>query len=208
VREIARITDGSYYQVLAWDKRSDTIAAVVIPHAQPASTYVVIGPSGTKTFPLDGGWGMYGSPDAQSVVGIHCAGSPDGCSFWTWPLADFAARKDQHFPAGLSLGVFGWRPGSSDVGLSVSDLGTFANTHLELWSPSAGRRTAYRFTGGLSLPSQPFFRADGSAIFLPGYGEGVVVDLSTDATSPLPFPEPTGPYERALPEASIRLDEP
>ncbi len=208
VMEIARITDGSTYRIVGWDRRSGMLAALVSPHAAPASAYVVIGPSGTRTTALasgtESGWAVYGSPDARTVAGIHCEAT-SGCSLWTWPLADYGARADQHFGSNVSLGIIGWRPGTEDLALGVSNLRpSGGDAHIELWSASAGRRTVY--TGGSSPPSSPFFRADGSALIVPGYGEGLVVDIATGATSPLPFPAPTGPYERALPEASIRLD--
>ncbi|MDQ2912824.1 MAG: hypothetical protein M3T56_06165 [Chloroflexota bacterium] len=210
VTELARITDGSYYDIVGWDRRSGTLAALIVPHAQPASTYLVIGATGTRTTPLERGpessWAVYGSPDARTAAGIHCTAAT-GCSLWTWPLADYDARADQRLGPGLSLGSFGWRPGSDDLGLSVSTISPAGSApHLELWSSTAGRRTAY--AASAFPPSSPFFRADGSAIIIPGYGEALVIDIGSGATSPLPFPAPAGPFERPLPAASIRLGAP
>src|SRR5260221_10662216 len=57
VRELARITDGSYYQFVGWDKPAGTLAAQINPYPNDGtkkSTYLVIGPSGNKTRPVDG----------------------------------------------------------------------------------------------------------------------------------------------------------
>jgi hypothetical protein len=207
VNELARVTGGNLYHIVAWNKASGTLAATIAPNGEPATTYVVIGPAGTKTTPLDGAWGMYGSPDARTAIGVRCDGAPTYCSLWTWPLDDFGSRADQHLESGLWLGVVGWRPGSNEIGLVVGS-GPKGQEQIEVWSPTAGRHIVYRFVDGKTPPSRPFFRADGSAIFVPGYGEAVVVDIATTATSPLPFPAPAALYERPLPAGSIRLDQP
>jgi hypothetical protein len=208
VRELARVTDGSYYQIVGWDKTSSLLAAVVTPYpydgAKPGS-YIVIGPTGTKTTPLDGASPYTATSDARTVYGLKCAGTPSYCSLWTWPLSDYAARVDQHLPTGLSLGITGLRPGSADVGLVVFDAA--GGTRIALWSATAGLRTAYRLPTGRSPSGQPFFRADGSAIVVEiGPSETLIVDLTTGATTPLPQPAPQAPYENPHAAASIRLD--
>lgn len=206
VRELARITDGSYYQIVAWDKPSGTLAAQILPYPPVAgkkSTYLVIGPSGTRTLPVDGPTSYATSSDARTVVGLQCAAAT-GCSLWTWPLADYGARVDQGLPAGLSLNVIGFRPGTSDVGLTVFEQ-SGGSGRIALWSASAGLRTVYPFPAGHS-PSGPwFFRADGSAVIVNfGIGDDLVIDIATGQSTRLPLSDSQTSYSRSA--ASIRLD--
>lgn len=212
VRELARITDGSNYQIVGWDRSTGTLAAAVVPYPSPASrgsdvsktgSYIVIGPSGTKNVPLDGPSPALSSADARVVYGLRCDGNPASCSLWTWPLADYGARVDRQVASGLSLAIFGARPGSDEIGLTVySGSGASIEGQIALWSPSSGLRTVYRFPQGRSPGSRPFFRADGTGIFLElGIDENVVVDLPSGATTPLPGATSSGRIE-----ASIRLD--
>jgi hypothetical protein len=206
VREVARITDGSYYQLVGWDKSAGTLAAQINPYPNDGtkkSTYLVIGPSGPKTTPVDGPSAYAASSDARTVVGLRC-GNATECSLWTWPLADYGARADQHLPAGLSLNVLGFRPGTSDVGLTAFELNG-GSGRITLWSASSGLRTVYQFPTGRS-PSGPwFFRADGSAAIVNfGSGEDLIIDIATGQSARLPLSDSQTSYSRA--SASIRLD--
>ena len=206
VRELARITDGSYYQIVGWDKPAGTLAAQINPYPSDGtkkSTYLVIGPSGNKTTPVDGPSAYAASPDGRTVVGLQCAAAT-ACSLWTWPLADYGARADQRLPAGLSLNVIGFRPGTSDVGLTVFEQ-SGGSGRITLWSAAAGLRTAYQIPTG-RFPSGPwFFRADGSAVIVNfGIGENLVIDIATGQSTRLPLSESQTSYSRSA--ASIRLD--
>ena len=206
VRELARITDGSYYQIVGWDKPAGALAAQINPYPSDGtkkSTYLVIGPSDNKTTPVDGPSAYAASPDGRTVVGLQCAAGT-ACSMWTWPLADYGARADQHLPAGLSVGVVGFRPGTSDVGLTVFEQ-SGGSGRIALWSAAAGLRTAYQIPTG-RFPSGPwFFRADGSAVIVNfGIGENLVIDIATGQSTRLPQSESQTSYSRSA--ASIRLD--
>jgi hypothetical protein len=206
VRELARITDGSYYQIVGWDKSAGTLAAQINPYPPvegKRSTYLVIGPSGTKTMPVDGPSAYAASPDARTVVGLQCSAAT-ACSLWTWPLADYGARADQHLPAGLSMNVVGFRPGTNDVGLTVFEQSGNSG-RMALWSASAGLRTVYPFPAGRSPTGGWFFRADGSAAVVNfGVGEDLVIDIATGQSTRLPMFDSQTSYSRS--EASIRLD--
>lgn len=205
VRELARITDGSYYQLVGWDKPAGTLAAQILPYPPVAgkrSTYLVIAPSGTKTTPVDGPT-AYTSADARTVVGLQCTAAA-ACSLWTWPLADYSARADHHLPAGLSLGLIGFRPGTGDVGLTVFEQ-SGSSGRIALWSASAGLRTVYAFPAGRSPGGPWFFRSDGSAVIISfAIGEDLVVDIATGQSTRLPMFDAQTSYSRA--GASIRLD--
>lgn len=203
--ELARITGGNYYGIVGWDKPSNTLAATTFPNGIGLTmSYLVISPAGTKTTPVNAQFWMVASPDARTVVGGLCDGGVNGCSLWTWPLANIEARTDQHIRSGMWIYPFAWRPGSQDIGMVI---GSSPNSQdeIDLWSPTAGFRTVNRFINGNTPPGPSFFRADGSALFVPGYGKALVVDLASAVTSALPFPVATG---NAFPSTSIRLDVP
>ncbi len=201
--EVARLTDGSAYVLVGWDRPRSTLAALIVPHGSPPSTYVVVG-SSSRTWQLDGDYAVYGAPNGRDVVGIRCAAAT-GCSLWTWTLADFGNRVDRTLGAGLSIGFIGFRPNSSDIGLLVSANTSPAAQTIELWSAAAGRREAY---GPLAqLPDSMFFRADGSALIVSTRPtETLVIDLGSRAVSPLPVPVPKTGLEIGRPVASIALD--
>jgi hypothetical protein len=206
VRELARITDGSYYQLVGWDKPAGTLAAQILPYPPvegKRSTYIVIAPSGTKMTSVDGPTAYGASADARTVVGLQCAATT-GCSLWTWPLADYSARADQRLPAGLSLNVVGFRPGTNDIGLTVFEQ-SGGSGRIALWSASAGLRSVYPSPAGRSPTGGWFFRADGSAAIVNfGAGEDLVIDLATGQATQLPAFDSQTSYSRSA--ASIRLD--
>ncbi len=106
---------------------------------------------------------------------------------------------------GLSLGLVGWRPGTSDVGLLVG-AGDPAEgpDHYELWSAGAGRRTVYTLGAGVGWGA--IFRADGSGLIVSRrLDEAVIVDLASGSVTPLPLPAATAPFEIGRVAASIRL---
>ncbi len=204
VTELARVTDGSAYALVGWDRAPATLAALMVPHGAPASTYVVFGSSGRRTWQLDGEYSVYGAPNGRDVVGIRCAAGT-GCSLWTWTLADFDTRVDRKVGPGLSLGFVGFRPNSNDLGLFVSSSASPSAQTIELWSADAGQRVIY---GPVEqMPDAMFFRADGSAVIVSTRPtETLVVDLRTKAVSSLPQPVPSAPFEIGRPVASIALD--
>jgi len=211
VSEVARISSGSYYRLVGWDGATGTIAWIEPNGA--AGSYVIRDSSGTRSTRLDAAWTMLASPDARTVIGFRCDGQGTNCAAWAWPIGNLAARADQHLGTGLAVAPIAWRPGSDDIGLLVgtpaaSSAHLLMPDHVELWSPTKGRRTIHSFVNGNTPPGPCFFRADGSAFFVPGYGTAVVVDLASGATSALPFPVATGPYDKPFPSASIRLEGP
>ena len=122
VTELARVTDRSQYGVVGWDRATSTLAAVnspdpFAPAPRPAATYVVFSPTGRRTTQMHDLAYDQAAPNGRDVIGVRCsAGS--GCSLWTWTLGDFEGRVEHKIGAGLSLGFVGFRPGSTDIGLT------------------------------------------------------------------------------------------
>jgi len=216
VTELARATDRSKYHLVAWDRATATVAALSTPDATPddpaavpVQTYVVFSPTGRRATQMEPtgqtvGFGVEPSTNGRDVIGVRCsAGS--GCTLWTWTIGDFEGRVDRKVGAELSLGFVGFRAGTSDVGLIVSERTGPPMYRVALWSPEAGLRIVYRL--GDQFPSAALFRADGSALIIHlRLNEAVVVDLQTGAVSPLPQPMPSAPNDYRRLQGSIALD--
>jgi hypothetical protein len=204
VTELARVTDGSGYTIVGWDRANGRLAAMIAPHGQAPTTYVVFSGTGKREWTLEGGYSAVAAPNGRDVAAILCQGPTIGCSFWTWKLEDFDTRVDQKFGPGLSMGMIGWRPGTDDVGVFVTSITGGGPGRIELWSAAAGRRVV--FGPSDRVAGDAFFRADGSALVLTlALDEAVVVDLASGRTSPLPLPTPQAPWEIGRMRASIRL---
>jgi hypothetical protein len=202
--EVARVEDGSHYSVVGWDRASSTVAAVLYPYAAAGTRYLVFAPSGPKSWTLDGVYSMSAAPNGRDVAGVRCdrQGS-GGCTLWMWSLANFASKVDQNLGPNLSVASFGWRPGTSELGLTVGTVGA-ALDRIELWSASGGRRLVAEIRG--AGYSRPFFRADGSAVIVQTtQTEASILDLATGGVSPFPLHAPEAPFEANRIRASIRL---
>lgn len=213
VTERARVEDGSHYDLVGWERTGNTVAATRAPDREPATTYLTISPAGRRAWTLDGPYGeIQSAPNAREVVGVRCSSHPtEDCSLWIWPLDDFAARADQKLGLGLSLGLVGWRPGTTEVGLLVRESDRTKATsraplngdRFELWSASRGHWTVALADG---VVRKAFFRADGGALIIArGDQDAVVVDLGSGFAVPLPVPKPTAPFDNSEPVASIRM---
>jgi hypothetical protein len=204
VTELARVTDGSGYTIVGWDRANGRLAAMIAPHGEAPTTYVVFSGSGKREWKLEGSYSAIAAPNGRDVAAVRCQGAIIGCSFWTWKLEDFDSRVDQKFEPGLSMGVIAWRPGSNEVGIFITGQNQGAQGRIELWSAAAGRRVVVG--PGERVSGDAFFRADGSALVVTlAPDQAVVVDLASGRTSPLPLPTPQAPWEIGRLRASIRL---
>jgi hypothetical protein len=204
VKEIARVEGGDHYELIGWDRANGRLAAMIAPHGEAPTAYIVFSGGGKREWTLEGGYSVTAAPNGRDVAAIRCQGQTIGCSFWTWKLEDFDTRVDQKFGPGLSLGIIGWRPGTGDVGVFVTSIAGGGPGSIELWSAAAGRRVV--LGPGERVSSDAFFRADGSALVVTlALDEAIVVDLVSGRTSPLPLPAPQAPWEIGRLRASIRL---
>jgi hypothetical protein len=206
VTERARITGGSAYTLVGWDRANATLAATIVPHAdQGPLMYVVLSGTTQRTWTLDARYSAVASPDARDVVGVKCEGLQIGCSLWTWKLGDFDTRVDRKIGTGLSVGIIGWRPGTNEVALQISGITATVGLSIELWSASAGSRHVV-YASSASFDNGSFFRADGTAlIVVTEANQAFVVDLVSARTTQLPVPAPDPAFEIGRPSASVRL---
>jgi hypothetical protein len=206
VTERARITGGSTYTLVGWDRANATLAATIVPHGGEPTTYLVVSGANRRTWALDGLYSAVASPDARDVVGVKCEGMAIGCSLWTWRLSDFDTRVDRKIGSRLSVGIIGWRPGTDEIALAVSDISAVPSpSSVELWSTS-GRPTRVVYGPSSTYAYGSFFRADGTALIVVSeVNQAFVVDLISARTTQLPLPAPDPAFEIGRPAASIRL---
>lgn len=201
VRTVARRTDHSTYQLVGWDKSTGAIAALVISPVGTPSEYALLGPL-TRSWALNAGTSVVASTDGRVAI-VVCEPST-GCALRTTTLTDFGNQLDVNLGPGLSIGIIGFRPGTSDLALLVSPARAATTQTVELWSAQAGRREVLT-TDASSLDSA-FFRADGSALVVGTRpGNEIVVDLRTGQTARLADAQ-DDPFARTRPVASVGLD--
>jgi Tol biopolymer transport system component len=206
VTERARVTGGSAYTLVGWDRANATLAAMVVPHAdQGPITYLVLSGTNERSWTLEAHYSAVASPDGRDVVGVKCEGVEIGCSLWTWKLGDFDTRVDRKIGNRLSIGVIGWRPGTNEFAFAVSDINAGAAVTIELLSLSGGP-TRIVFGSSATYDNGSFFRADGTALIVVAeLNTALVVDLTSGRTTQLPLPTPDPAFEIGRPTASVRL---
>jgi hypothetical protein len=206
VTERARVTGGSTYTLVGWDRANATLAATIVPHGGQPTTYLVVSGASQRTWALDGPYFAVASPDARDVVGVKCEGIGIGCSLWTWKLGDFDTRVDRKIGSRQSVGIIGWRPGTSEIALAVSDISAVPSpSSVELWSTSGGP-THVVYGPSSTYAYGSFFRADGTALIVVSeVNQAFVVDLISGRTTQLPLPALDPALEIGRPTASIRL---
>lgn len=201
VSEVARVTDGSSYSLVGWDRARSIIAALLAPDRAPATQYMVFSSGALKSFPLDGQYSTYAAPNGRDVAGVRCDAPTKECSLWTWTLDDFGSKLDRKL--GSNLSVIGWRQGTGDLVLLVGEPGAVPN-RISLWSATAGLRPVAQVDG--SGYSRPFLRADGSAVIVQqSQTAASIVDLDGGTVTPFPLHTPEAQFEPNRLRASIRL---
>jgi len=189
VREIARITNGSYFFPIAW--RSDRkIAAALEVAAGAASSYDLAREGATvpERTPLGGFYGpVTASRDGLRVAAIVNPG-PDVAdpSVRWWPMDQPAAAKTIASIQKERPELAAFRPGSPDE-IGVSAIGPCVGCqggqgvpppgHFEIWNVATGQQRVVSTTAGFAL-----WRADGTAAIQ----GSTLVDPATGATTQLP----------------------
>ncbi len=176
VREIARNERGLWFGPVAWDRARGIAAAVEVGPGGFAPTYVLVRdgaapirtPFGMETAPHF----VRAAPDASRVFAV---GWRPISALYVWPLAEPERRSTMHPATGERVATAMWRNAGEIV---VSIDGDVPAAHrLEAWPLEGPRRVLLRGATDLSA-----VRPDGTAAIV----SGIVVDLETGATWPIP----------------------
>ena len=182
VREIARITSGSFFMPIAW-RPDRSIGAAVEIAAGAASAYDLVrggGPAIERTQLGGAGGPITASRDGLRVAAVITPAPEVGPTVSWWPMDQPSARKDIVILNSSRVEFAAFRPGAPDelgVRAQAPSVGGPVPAHFELWNVATGAQRAVSTTIGFE-----FWRVDGSAAI----AGTTLIDPSTGATTPLP----------------------
>jgi hypothetical protein len=182
VREISRITSGSFFMPIAWRPDRGVAAAVEIA-AGAASTYDLVrggGPAVERT-PLGGSGGpIIASRDGLRVAAVITFAPEVPPAVSWWPMDQPGTRNDIATKSNGRVELAAFRPGAPDeLGVSVTapSVGGPVPPHFELWNVTSGMQRVVTTTVGFE-----FWRVEGSAAI----SGTTLIDPASGQTTTLP----------------------
>ena len=177
IHEISRVTDGSQYWPVGWDRGSRLVGACVYGADGLGIAWAVVGEDALSArVPME-----HGIP----AVTIRASGSDvlgvlNESVIRVWTLASYTEHREFGAPPGERIAFARWRPGSDAIVVLIAD-------RLELWPKAGGDRRVV--AQGLLAASDLLLSSDGALAFVAFDGErsATAVDLATGRTEPLPI---------------------
>ena len=178
IREISRVTDGSQYWPVGWDRVARLIGACVYGGADATGiAWVVVGEDALSSrVPMEGGIpAITIRASGNDVLGVL-----NGSVLRVWTLASYNAHREFGAAPGERIAFARWKAGADEIVVLVAD-------RLEIWPKGGGdRRIVAR---GLPAASDLLISSDGALAFVTSDGgaSAVAIDLATGGTAPLPM---------------------
>jgi len=178
IHEISRLTDGSQYWAVGWDRITRLVGACVYGGADAMGiAWVVVGEDALSSrVPMESGIpAVTIRANGNDVLGVL-----SGSVIRVWTLASYNTHREFGAASGERIAFVRWRPGADEIVVLVAD-------RLELWPKAGGdRRIVAR---GLSAASDLLVSSDGALAFLTFDGglSGMAIDLMDGRTAPLPM---------------------
>ena len=178
IREISRLTDGSQYWPVGWDRVSHMVGACAYGGADATAIgWVVVGEDALSSrVPMEGGIPAISiRASGNDVLGVL-----NQSVVRVWTLASYATHGEFGAVPGERIAFARWRPGADEIVVSVAD-------RLEIWPKAGGdRRIVAR---GLPSASDLLISSDGALAFVTfaGGASASAIDLATGRTAPLPM---------------------
>ena len=178
IREISRVTDGSQYWPVGWDRVARLIGACVYGGADATGiAWVVVGEDALSSrVPMESGIpAITIRASGNDVLGVL-----NGAVLRVWTLASYNEHREFGAAPGERIAFARWKPGADEIVVLVAD-------RLEVWPKAGGdRRIVAR---GLPAASDLFVSSDGALAFVTSVGgpSAVAIDLATGRTAPLPM---------------------
>jgi hypothetical protein len=177
IREISRLTDGSQYWPVGWDRVAHLVGACA--YGGPDATgiaWVVVGEDALSSrFPMEAGIpAITIRASGNDVLGILNVGV-----IRVWTIASYNEHREFGAAAGERISFARWR-GADQIVALVAD-------RLEIWPKAGGdRRIVAR---GLPAASDLLVSSDGALAFVTfdGGASATAIDLTTGGTAPLPM---------------------
>jgi hypothetical protein len=177
IHEIARLTDGTIYWPVGWDRDARLTAACVASADGEAITYAVVGEDALSArVPMDPGI------PARTIEssGTAVLGVMKESVIRIWSIASYNEHRELAAPSGERIALARWKPGGTEILVSIGD-------RLEIWRSAGGdHRIVAR---GLTAASDLLVSTDGALAFV-SFASGrsvVAVDLATGTTAPVPM---------------------
>lgn len=177
IREIARLTDGSQYWPVGWDRISRLVGACVYGSDRMAIAWSMVGEdTRSARVPMDGGIPaatIRGS--GNDVLGVQ-----NGTVVRVWTLASYNEHIELGAASGERIAFARWKPGADEIVVLVGD-------RLELWPKAGGDRRV--IARDLPAASDLLVSSDGALAFVTHEGgrSATAIDLGTGGVAPLPM---------------------
>jgi hypothetical protein len=178
IHEISRVTDGSQYWPVGWDRAARLIGACVYGGADATGiAWVVVGEDALSSrVPMDGGIpAITIRASGNDVIGVL-----NQSVVRVWTLASYTTHREFGAAPGERIAFARWKPGAEEIVVLVAD-------RLEIWPKTGGDRRI--LARGLPAASDLLVSSDGALAFVTYDGgvSAIAIDLATGRTVPLPM---------------------
>ena len=178
VREIARVTDGSLYWPVGWDRVSRLVGACVYGSDGMAIAWAVVGEDALSArVPMESGI----PATTVRAIGKDVIGVLNESVVRVWTLASYSEHREFGAPAGERISFARWKPGADDIIVLVAD-------RLELWPKAGGDRKVV--ARGLPAAASDLLVSPDGALAFVTFESGrnaTAVDLATGRTAAVPM---------------------
>ena len=178
IREISRLTDGSQYWPVGWDRVTRLVGACAYGGADATGiAWVVVGEDALSSrVPMESG---------MPAVTIRASGNDvlgvlNGSVIRVWTLASYNEHREFGAVPSERIAFARWKPGADEIVVLVAD-------RLEIWPKAGGDRRMV--AQGLPAASDLLLSSDGTLAFVTfdGGTNAIAVDLASGRTAPLPM---------------------
>jgi hypothetical protein len=177
IREIARVTDGSQFWPVGWDRAARLIGACVYGADGIGIAWAVVGEDALSArVPMESGIPAV----TVRASGNDVLGLLNGAVVRVWTLASYGEHREFGAVSGERITFARWKPGSDSIVVLVAD-------RLELWPKAGGARQVV--AQGLPAATDLLVSADGTLAFVTfdGGRSATAVDLASGRTAPVPM---------------------
>jgi hypothetical protein len=178
IHEISRLTDGSQYWPVGWDRVTRLVGACAYAGADVMGiAWVVVGEDALSSrIPMEAGIPAV----TIRASGNDVLGVVNGRVIRVWTLASYNSHSEFGAAPGERITFARWKTGADEIVVLVAD-------RLEVWPKGGGdRRVVAR---GLAAASDLLVSSDGVLAFVTSDNgaSAIAVDLASGRTAPLPM---------------------
>jgi len=178
IREISRLTDGSQYLPVGWDRITRLVGACAYGGADATGiAWVVVGEDALSSrVPMESGIpAVTIRASGNDVLGVL-----NGSVIRVWTLASYGEHREFGAAPGERIASARWKPGADEIVVLVAG-------RLEIWPKAGGDRRIV--VQELPAASDLLLSSDGALAFVTSDGgtSAIAVDLASGRATPLPM---------------------